>query len=68
MACATISAVGNVKQLLNADGMQAESHFRLTAVHTFYQFAQAANTANKINTLVRPLVFDAEQRVEQIVL
>jgi hypothetical protein len=56
-----ISGICDIKQLLDGNRMEAESHFHLAAVHPALQFLQAPYATNKINALIGSLVFDVQQ-------
>ena len=59
-----LSAVSDVHDLLHRDGIEGECHFHLAAIDAALQFTEAAQSADKINTLVRAQILDAEQFVE----
>ena len=59
-----IAGIGNVHQLFHGHRIKRQSHFHLTAVHPLLQFAQPADTADKVDTLVGTEVFDAEHFIQ----
>lgn len=55
-----VACVGNLHQLVHGDGIEGESHLHLTAVDTAFQLAQAADTADEVDTFVGTQVGDAQ--------
>ena len=55
-----IAAIGYVKQLVNGNGMKAESQLHLSTIHTFLELLQAPDTAYKINSLVGSLICNSQ--------
>ena len=44
-----VTTVGNGNDLVHADGMEGESKFHLSAVHTCLQFFQTAQSADEVD-------------------
>ena len=59
-----VAGVGNVDNLFHGNGIESKSHFHLAAVHTTFQLAQSADTANEVDTLVGTQVFDTQHFVQ----
>ena len=59
-----VAGVGNVDNLLHADGVEGEGDLHLTVVNAAFQLAEATDTANKVDALVGAEVFDAKHLVE----
>ena len=59
-----VARIGNVHQLLHGNRIECQRHLHFAAVHTFLQFTQSADTAHKVDTLVRAQVLDAENLVQ----
>lgn len=59
-----VARIGDVHQLLHGNGIEGQCHFHLTTVHPLLQFAQPADTADKVDTLVGTEVFDAEDFIQ----
>ena len=55
-----VAAVGDIKQLLDADGIQAKSRLHFTAVHPAFQFLQSADPAHEIDPFVRPGILNGK--------
>jgi hypothetical protein len=58
------AAVGDVEQLPDADGMEAEGDRHLAAVDPFLKLGQPPYASHEIDALVGPLVLDAQQPVQ----
>ena len=59
-----VAGVGNVDNLLHADGIEGEGDLHLAAVDATFQLAEAADAAHEVDALVGAQVFDAEYLVE----
>lgn len=58
------SAVCDVHNLLHGYGVERQSQLHLTAVHAALEFAQSAQSAYEINSLVAAQVLDTQDFIE----
>ena len=59
-----VAGVGNVDNLLHADGIEGEGDLHLAVVDAAFQFAEAADAAHEVDALVGAEVLDAEHLVK----
>src|ERR1700690_3496213 len=62
------AGIGHPHQVFHTGGMKRKGQRHASAVNTFFQFAQAADAADKIDALVAPWVFDAQYGSDEVVL
>ena len=58
-----ITGIGNIHQLLHGYGIKSQSYFHFSTVNTLLQFSQTADTAYKVNTLIRTEIFYAQNLI-----
>ena len=58
------ASVRNVDELLHLHGVHGECHLHLAVINTALQLLHAADTANKVNTLVSAQVTNVQDGLE----
>ena len=61
-----VTRVGNVHDLLHADGIEGKCEFHFSAIDASFEFAQTSQSSNEVDTLIRTQVLDAEDFVKDI--
>lgn len=59
-----IAGVCYIHELLHRHGIERQSHFHLSRIHSALEFAEAADTAHEVDALVAAQVSDAEYVAE----
>ena len=59
-----IAGIGYVHYLFHRDRIEGEGHGHLSAVHSFRQLSEAADSAYEVYSLVSPQIRDAEYLVQ----
>lgn len=59
-----VATVGDVHDLLHRDRIESQSPAHLAAIDTTFQLAEATETTDEVDTLVRAEILDIHQLVE----